>query len=164
MNILQRTGILIGVIVAVVALLYLFRSNPIGPIPGKALSGDAVPYPSSWEVCNQHATVAIEVRPENPYSVTTWCFVYQDMLYIPSIDATTRTWTQLTMQNPLVRIKIGDNIYPARATRVTDLADMSMQAIESAVLLKYPEYAQYRDRGANEVRAEDTWLFRISKR
>lgn len=158
MKILQILAIVSLVALLITAGRYLFRSDPIGPVSGLMLSGAEVSYPAHWESCNENDTVAVEVRPEDPYSVTTWCIVYADELFIPASNGSTKTWTKLTVANPDIRIKINDSIYPVRATRVPDFP---LDVLGRLIVKKYPKYAEQIMANSD---AQDTWVFRISPR
>lgn len=160
MSLIKKIGV--GVLIALSTLLlaYLLRSDPIAMISGKKLSGEVASGAVNWEICNQHATVAIEVRPEDPYSVTTWCLVYQGQMYIPASNPTEKKWVDLVLQNPNVRIKMGDAIYLARAKKTDSL---SRDTVISLVTTKYPEYAAdvIQESDSNPSQA---WIFHISSR
>jgi hypothetical protein len=149
-------GVLLLIVLAG-ALAWLFRSDPLGPIAGKELSGPEVAYPADWEFSNDSMTIAVESNPRAPHSVTTICFLHEGQLYVPARDGSSKTWPQYVLTDPQVRLKIGGSVYLARADRVED-ADMET-IFQSAV-------EKYRSR-ASELEGqsfEDVWLFRISRR
>ena len=157
MKILKVSAGVLLLIVLAGALAWLFRSDPLGPIAGKELSGPEVTYPADWEFSNDSMTIAVESNPGNPHSVTTICFMHEGQLYVPARDGSYKTWPQYVLNDPRVRLKIGSSIYPARADRVED-ADVEA-IFQSAV-------EKYRSR-ASELEGqsfEDVWLFRISRR
>ena len=146
---------LVVIVAAVVGTLYARRTNPIQFISGRQLTGEVVNEPvSDWSFAADARTVAVETRPAEPYSVTTWCFVYEGHLYIPASTGSKKTWTQFASADPRIRVKIGDKIYPGLATRVTDPA--LREPIRQVVLAKYPEAARVSSGDPNDV-----WLFRI---
>ena len=158
MKILQISGILLAVAVLITGSGYLLRSDPIGPISGLTLSGEEAAYPAHWESCNKNATVAVETRPENPYSVTTWCVVYANDLFIPASNGSTKTWPKLITENPNIRIKISDSLYSVKATRVPDFP---LEVLGELIMKKYPESAEQIMANRD---VQDTWVFRISPR
>ena len=154
MKIIKRLGQVILVIIVLLAAVYPFRRDPIGPLAGKQVTGDRVPFsPDDWSFTNEHFTVALEVRPDDPHSITTICFVHEGKLYIPAQGGTEKQWTQIVLLDPRVHVKVGGRVYPGLARRVTDEA-MQASLIESAAK-KYDRLA-----GRDEP-PPDVWVFRI---
>ena len=147
----------LGILAVAVAVAWFFRSDPILMIPGRALAGAELPYPTDWTFTKDRPTVAVETHPADPYSVTTICFVYGGDLYIPAQSGSTKTWTQYVLEDPRVRIKVGDSIYPAALTRVLPL---DLERYRTAVTKKFPAAAE---RFAGDL-PKDIWLFRVGPR
>ena len=149
--------ILVGTIAALLvlaAILYPFRRDPIGMLAGKALSGVEVAYPASWDFSDAHDLIAVEVRPDDPHSVTTVCFVVDGALHVPAMNGSEKEWPSLAVADDRVRIKLGDEIYPARAVRV----EPEDRAPYLAAMSK-----KYGRPGDAEP-PPDVWLFRIEPR
>lgn len=157
MKILKWIGVVLGVIVIVAGALYVFRTDPIFMVSGKRLSGEELPYPADWSACNDHQTVAVETRVDDPHSVTTICFVHDGDLVIPAMSGSEKEWPAHVVRDPRVRVKIGDHVYPARAERMTDV---SLDDLVESVAAKYPQIAERDPADA----PQDVWLFRISAR
>ena len=155
MKILKIIGVLLGALAVLAAIGWLFRSNPIGPIAGRALTGAVAAYPDDWSFSDEHTTIAVEVRPGAPHSVTTICFVHEGALYVPAQSGSTKDWTRYVVADPRVRLKIGDRVFEAVATRVEDADPETFLASAGK---KYPQVAS-RD----EI-PDDIWLFRIGPR
>jgi len=102
-------------------------------------------------------TIAIESRPQDPHSVTTLAIVHQGALYIPAQSGSTKAWTHYVLDEPRVRLKIGDTVYLARADRVLDLPLADLMA---SAAIKYPQFA---GRDLDDP-PPDIWLFRVSQR
>jgi hypothetical protein len=102
-------------------------------------------------------TVAVESRPEDPHSVTTLCFIHEGKLYIPAQSGSSKKWTQYVSDNSLVRIKMGDVVYPVRATRILDFG---FEDIKTSAGGKYTQIAE-AEPGEGP---QDVWLFMISER
>ena len=113
-KVLKISGLIVLFVFAVTLIAFLFRTDPWGIIAGKRLSGPEVSWPADWSSCQNSKTIAIETMVDDPYSVTTWCFVHENNLYIPSADGEGRQWTQNIIKDPRVRIKIGDSVYLAK--------------------------------------------------
>lgn len=157
MKFLKWAGVAIGAVAVVAATLYLFRTDPIFMVSGKRLSGDELPYPSDWSICNDHQTVAVETRLDDPHSITTGCFVHQGELFIPAQTGSDKQWTAIVARDPRIRLKIGEYVYPARAERITDFA---MQEMLPSIAAKYPRIAEL----GPEQMPQDVWMFRITSR
>ncbi len=154
MKIIKRIAQLLLVIAALAAIAYPFRRDPIGPLAGKEVTGERVPFsPEDWTFTNEHFTVAVEVRPEDPHSITTVCFVSEGKLYIPAQNGSEKEWTQMVLADPRVRVKVGDRVYPGLAKRVTDT-----KQIETLTHAAAKKYTQLADRSEPPP---DVWVFRI---
>jgi hypothetical protein len=142
---------------AVVVALILAGCEPVGPIPGGALSGELVTGPvEDWSLQGEEETIFVETRPSDPHSVTVWCVAHEGALYIPSRDPGKKRWVQNLMEEPAVRLKIAGRIYERRAVRVTDPAEF--EAAGAKLIAKYEIESEDID-DATEV-----WLFRIEPR
>jgi len=146
-----------GTVAAVLAVMWLFRSDPILMISGRALSGPELSYPTDWAFTDDYRTVAVETHPGEPHSVTTICFVYEGELYIPAQSGSKKTWTGYALEDSRVRIKVGDFVYPAKLTRVQPV---DFERYRDAVGKKFPAAAE---RLAGDL-PEDIWLFRVGPR
>ena len=153
MRALRLIGWIVLVLVIGFGLLWIVRSDPIGPLSGRAFTGEEAPYPDDWSFSDEHMTIAIEVRPEDPHSVTTICFVVDGVLHVPASNGSKKRWTQYLLEDPRVRLKIGDRVYPANAVRVTP-EDPSYYLKAGGE--KYPRLLE-----SSEDPPDDLWLFRI---
>ena len=154
MKFLKYLGLAIAALVVVAGIIWLLRTDPIGPVSGKALSGAEQPFPDDWSFVDTHPLCAIETRVDDPHSVTTICFVHDGSLLIPAAEGSTKTWPKYVLADPRVRVKVGESVYPALAVRVIDL---DTDAVTASAL------AKYGDRGG-EPPPPDIWLFQISAR
>ena len=151
-----------AVVVAVVGVgalgAWLVRTDPIGPIAGRALTGPEAPYPDDWRFSDAAYTIAVETNPADPHSVTTFAFLHEGKLHIPAMNGSGKRWTQDALANPNVRIKVGDTVYPARLVRIepTDLEPY----VDSAAR-KYAQMASALESGELP---DDIWLFRVEPR
>ena len=155
MKILKILGVVVLVLVAVSAVVVGTRSDPLGPLAGRELTGEVVAERvSDWSFTDEHNLIAVETRPEAPHSVTTICIAYEGDLYVPASDASRKSWPYYAIADPRVRVKIGDLIYPARAPRVTD--ESLRPGLIAAARKKY-------DLGedAEGPALDQVWLFKI---
>ena len=155
MRILRVIGFVVLAVALLAGLAWLMRGDPIGPMSGRALTGETAPYPSDWSFTSLHMRIAVESRPDDPHSVTTICFEVDGRLYVPAQNGAKKRWTKYVTDDPRVRLKIGELVYPARAVRVTP--DDQTPFLEAAGA-KYPRL------GESDEIPEDLWLFRIEPR
>jgi hypothetical protein len=157
MKFLKYLGLVLGALVVIVALAWLFRSDPLGPIAGRQLTGTEQPFPADWAFVKSYPLCALESRVDDPHSVTTICFVHDGYLMIPAAEGSTKSWPAYVEADPRVRVKVGDSVYPARATRV----ELTVEEVLPSMA------AKYQDRFADGAPADlpgDIWLFRIDAR
>jgi len=103
----------------VVALAARFADGPLGPFRGGALSGTVDPDPSpDWTSVG--ATVELEIRPDDPWSLQTYALPDGGELYVPSFYAERRRWVPVALADPRVRVRVGDRLYERRLVRVDD--------------------------------------------
>lgn len=92
--------------------------------PFLVFSGGALAQPevevTSFAFARKFSLLALEVRPERPYSVLLRVVMRGDDLYIDAAER--RRWHTYLKQNPEVRVGLGDTVYPATAVRVEDPA------------------------------------------
>ena len=86
-------------------------------LPGGRLTGDEVQV-ESFSFAADYGLLQLEVRPDKPYSVWLRVIVKNEKLYIDA--APNRRWHKYLADDPRVRVKLGDKIYPARVQLVTD--------------------------------------------
>ncbi len=142
---------------SLVAIL-LAGCGPWGPWPGGRLYGEVVVEPvEDWSFSDEFPLVAVETRPTFPHSVTTIAFTHEGALYVPALSPRGKRWPYFVLDDPRVRIRIGDKVYPGRAVRLTDETDR--EALVASAQKKYPQLA---DRDPEEL--GEVWLFRIDPR
>ena len=158
MRIARVVGGVLGILAAAALVGWLLRTDPLGPLAGRALTGPEAPYPSDWSFSDAAYTVAVETRPSAPHSVTTIAFVHEGNLYIPAREGSQKRWTQYAIDDPNVRIKIDGTVYSARLVRVE--IDDPRPYVDSAAR-KYAQMASALEAGELP---EDLWLFRVEPR
>ncbi len=152
----------LGVVAAVLLLVvvldtfggYLF-DGPLGPIPGGAFAGsvDANPDPE-WG--DMEKVIELEIRPEQPWSLSVWNVVIDGELYVPSARGEQRRWTSVALADPNVRVRTHGRIYEQRIEQVTDPA--LRRKIGEAVVDRYDL------EGTDDEALETTWFFHIAPR
>ncbi len=154
-TILKGIAACLALFVMTLLVLYLNRSEPYGIIPGKQLEGEEVAGPiHDWSFTLQHRRVTNEVRPSNPYSVNTSGLLVDGLLYIPSGKGGESRWAQYLIEDPNMRIKVGENIYKVRATPVEDAEQL--KKVREAYGKKYP--------GSSPEGIAKFWFFQVDTR
>ena len=103
---------------AAIALLVavLGCGGPVLIFPGGALSGEVVEEPvEDWSFVTD-AFVDLETRPSDPYSVELNYIVRDGKLYIDPAEG--RSWLEHIRNDPRVRVRFGDKVYPLQAVLV----------------------------------------------
>ena len=99
-----------------------------GPVPGGSLSGTAAPVPPEWsaKLKDGRSLCEIESRPQKPHSIQVECFLYDGQLFAQSHRWAlsswwpVESWAAIWIQQPEVRVRIGDELFAMRAVHVTD--------------------------------------------
>ncbi len=139
----------------VLAALALGCGGPLGPIPGGVLSGPEVACPDAFPADVRE--LQIEVRPEDPYSVTTWNVVLDGVLHVPADFLNpVKRWPYYVEADDRVRIRMGALVYACRAVRLEDAT--RIQALREAAAAKYD-----LDPDGTAASAE-VWWYRIERR
>ncbi len=114
---LKGIAVVLALVVVTIVLLYLNRRDPWDQLPGKQITGEEVTERvDDWSFMEASTRVILEVRPSRPYSVYNRAVVHDGVLYLNSITPENR-WTQLLLEDPNMRLKVGNKIYRVRATR-----------------------------------------------
>ncbi len=138
----------------------LLGNQPCGPLPGDALEGQEVPGPvSDWSFSDAHSRCHLEVRPSDPHSITTTCYVHEGQLYVPARMGDAKKWTKMVLADPRGRIRIGERIYPVRIERVEDDA-----LRRDAALSGWRKYNPGEASPGDFEISEDHWIFELQSR
>jgi hypothetical protein len=127
--------------------------GPTAVFPGGALTGPVESAPASFAFARDAGTVQLETRPEDPYSVNIACAVVGDALYVSAGDNKSQ-WVENMEADPRVRMRISGQIYPLRAERVTDDAEMRAFAEE------WTKNSWARD----PMTLDEAWVYRLQAR
>ncbi len=142
---------------AALAVVVGVGCEPWGPLPGGRLEGTEVTEPvSDWSFADGKSTIQLETRPDDPHSVTVWCVAQGERLYVPSRDPEKKRWVQYVEADPRVRVRVGEQIHPARAIRVTDPGEV--EAVVPRLVAKYDLDPPEPDDDVN------VWIYRIVSR
>ncbi|MEX2208857.1 MAG: hypothetical protein WEF50_21790 [Myxococcota bacterium] len=127
---------------ALVALLAaLVGCEPMGPIPGRRLSGEVVATPvDDWAFAGGEETLQLEARPDDPYSVNVWFVAQGSRLWVASAGGDVTGWGEMMIADPRVRLRIDGKLYERKAARVTEQAET-----DEVVVLYKTKYDYQRD-------------------
>ena len=70
--------------ICLVPMVAVLGCEPMGPIAGGALQGQATEVPDAWDEAREIKTFQMETRADDPYSVNLWGVVVDDGLYVAS--------------------------------------------------------------------------------
>jgi hypothetical protein len=128
--------------------------DPFIVTSGGELSGTVSEVPETWQLDEVSALAQLETRPDEPYSINLVYVQMDGRLYIYAGDTRTN-WVQHIEQDPRIRLRIGETIYPARAVRITNDDEIAAFA------------AIWTSRGMfqrDPLAFEEVWLYRLVAR
>jgi hypothetical protein len=162
MKIVKFAGIALAALLALAVvgggIARIVIDGPIGPLAGGRLDGRERSAPQDWRFTDEYFTIAVEVRPTDPYSVTVVCFVSGGELYIPARNAAEKDWPQMALADGRARVQVGDDLYPVQLVKVED--DSEREKGFLAASDKYPQLAEKTDGHI----PDGVWLFRANRR
>ena len=142
MRILKWIGILLGAAIVLGALglgiARLLVDGPIAMLAGGSLGDAEVPAPDDWSFAKDLRTIAVEVRPEDPHSVTVVSFVADDELYIPASRGPEKEWPAIATANGQARVRVDGTVYPVTLKRV-ERGTPEWDSAFAAARQKYPQ-------------------------
>ena len=99
----------------------LFGFGPCGPIAGGQLEGNLVEKKiDDFQFVDDVEHCALELNSADPHSVTVNCWTVGKQLFVGCKDCEGKKWSSMVSQNPLARIKIGEQIYPVKLKKMDD--------------------------------------------
>ena len=107
--------------------------------PGLWLKGELVTTPvNDWSFTDKIQAIKIQTNTPFllPHSVSIWCAVYNDNLYVTSYRG--RLWVEDVIRDPHVRLKMGGQIYDRTLSLVNDPEEKA--AVLKAKWQKYPQW------------------------
>jgi hypothetical protein len=143
-------------IAAAVLALGALACGPHGPVPGGRLSGEVVTTPvDDWSFAQGLETIAIETRPDEPYSVNVWFVSQGPRLWVASGGGSETKWAKNLTADPRVRLLINGKLYERMAVPAND------QVEQEEVLVLYQTKYDYKRDAEDEGKAV---LFRMDPR
>jgi len=110
-----------GLAAVALACLLAGCDGPFFMFPGGRLSGVEAAPPADWSAFAS-GIFELETRPSDPYSVELNYIVKDGKLYVDPAEG--RRWLDHMRADPHVRVRFVDEVYPLRAVRVTDPAEL----------------------------------------
>ena len=122
--------------------------GPYGPLAGGRLDGKpGESRGGNWDFAKSSEYVDLEVRENDPYSVTIHYYVVDGALYIEAGDNYWSRWRPMLWADPQARVRFAGKVYPVQAVEVTDPGEIAR------ILPHF--YAKDRDEPSDACRA--TW-------
>ena len=117
----------ITIIVALVVTLFYAAAlaiplDPDEQRPGTRLAGNLIDDKNpDWSFMTERQKIYIQANTWYfiPHSVTTISFVADNELYVPCGWCASKIWPKYVAADPHVTVKVGDNIYRRKATKIT---------------------------------------------
>jgi hypothetical protein len=104
-------------IVFIVLTVVVALAAPIGPMPGVRLGGSPATAPAQWSSVNLPGEVRLATSAGMlPHVVIIWVVESDDRLYV--VGAPDSAWVEGATRSPDVSLRIGDDTYEMRATRL----------------------------------------------
>ncbi len=164
------------IIVSVAAVLLLgaggafagwFFGCPCERTPGGYLLGEEVEEPvRDWRFANDVPLCQIQVRaPLLPHSVNLNCMATDNgELYLSCANCAGKRWSDAARENSAARLRLGEQVYPVRLSRVTDSAEKDRAW--QARLEKLASLSSESDSASSRPRPPDDewWAFRVVSR
>lgn len=125
-------------VIVSLCLTMLAACEPSDSRPGLWLSGEAEEsFPADWSFSDQHDEIYLEVATPYllPHSVTIWCADVDGTLYVGARDPESKNWPGWVDDDPDVRLKIGERIFPVHLEPLTDPAEV--ETVSAAYSEKY---------------------------
>ena len=150
-------GVVAGLIVAVlvVAGATLFFYCPCERMPGGWLLGDEIADPvSNWSFANDVRLCQIQVNALVPHSVNLNCMSTGGKLYLSCSSCEGKYWSTAAVNDSRARIRINDQVYPVKISRVLNPKILDEAWLARATKLGRP----------TKPRAEGWWSFNLVSR
>ena len=136
------------------SLILAACNEPFVLAAGGALEGPLAEAPSTWELDKDSALAQLETQPNDPYSINFTYVQLNGRLYAYAGDTKTN-WADNIEKNPLVRVRLQNKIYPARAIRVTGREELNNFASVWSSLSVFQR---------DPLQFEEIWLYRLEAR
>ena len=136
------------------SLILAACNEPFILAAGGALEGPVAEAPSTWELDRDSALAQLETQPNDPYSINFTYVQLDGRIYAYAGDTRTN-WVANIEKNALVRVRLQNKIYAARATRVTSSEELDNFASVWTGLSVFQR---------DPMQFEEVWLYRLEAR
>jgi hypothetical protein len=133
-NLVERLKIPALILIAI----SLLGCDPSDRRPGLWLSGNEVQtLPTDWTFTDDHREIFVQVSTPYflPHSVTIWCAQVSGTLFIAARSPETKNWVGWVEKDNNIRLKIGADVYNAKAVPVND--EETLNEVRVAYSSKY---------------------------
>ena len=141
-------------LLATLSMVLAACDGPLVFMAGGELSGTVAEPPATWQFDEDSGLAQLETRPEDPYSINLAYVQLDGRLYIYAGDTRT-AWVEHIAQNPLIRIRVDETIYPLRAVRVNDNDELTKFAALWASRSMFQR---------DPMQFDEVWLYRLEAR
>ena len=150
-------AIVLIVLVGLLGYLAWFFYCPCERTPGGYLLGNVITRPvQDWTFANDVPLCQVEVSTGVlPHSINLNCMASEGELYLSCANCDGKRWSTAALKNPDARLRLDDDVYPVRLSRVTDPSTLDRAWIARA---------QKRNRPTDQPRQEGWWSFRVESR
>ena len=118
------------------------------------MEGPVAKPPSTWELDRDSALAQLETQPNDPYSINFTYVQLDGRLYAYAGDTRTN-WVANIEKDPLVRVRLQNKIYAARAIRVTSSEELNNFASVWTGLSVFQR---------DPMQFDEVWLYRLEAR
>jgi hypothetical protein len=139
---------------ATLSLVLVACDSPLVFTAGGKLSGSVTDPPATWQLDEESGLAQLESRPKDPYSINLAYVQLDGHLYIYAGNTRTN-WVEHIEQNPLVRIRVDETIYPVRAVRVNDNDELT------AFAARWKNGSVFQ---RDPMQFDEVWLYRLEAR
>ena len=145
---------LLGIVFLALCMTYFLRC-PCERIPGSVLSGEVVKIPvQDWSFANQVRLCQVQVKGLVPWSVNLNCMAdAQGALFLSCSRCEGKNWSGVASERHRVRLRIGQQVYAVRLTRVTEPARLDHA---------WRTRAAKTGMGIHQPRPEHWWSFAVT--
>jgi hypothetical protein len=134
-----------------IALTVACSIEPNDERPGFWLPGEVHQQAvEDWSFTEDSGEIFIETATSYwiPHSVTAWCVVVGDGLFVSADYADKKRWVANLIRDPNVRLKIKGKVYEQKLVAVTDATTIA--SIDSGFVRKY-EYEEEEEEGDEDM-------------
>lgn len=149
---------------AAAALLAWWLACPCERTPGSYLRGEVVQEAvTDWGFANAVPLCQIQVRTRPlPHAINLNCMATDEgQLYLSCASCEGKRWSTAALHDPRARLRLDDQVYPVRLTRVTDPAELDRAWQTRAAKLHRLRGGEGEPPDTPRPEANGWWSFRV---